>query len=322
MAMLLREDNLFHQQCPRDYLNAQAGTHGIDLTVVGSATALRQAMANAEVLVTNEIPPGSIAGSTRLMWIHAIAAGVEGIMVPEVMNSEVCVTNSAGTMAPEVAEHALALVLALTRRIDLSIKAQAEKRWASIRRDHPPIGLSDLTLAIIGYGNIGRAIGERARPFGLKVIGLRRHASPDDGVAEEIVGRDRLRDVLSRADIVVVALPIVEQTRALFGRAEFHAMKRRAVFINIGRGAVIDEAALAAALGAGDIAGAACDVFIEEPLPRASPLWTAPNFIVSPHLAGASEQVWIRVIDLIFENLERIRQGEQPLNKVDKASGY
>jgi phosphoglycerate dehydrogenase-like enzyme len=225
-------------------------------------------------------------------------------------------------MAPEVAEHALAMVLALTRRLDVSIREQCQSRWAEIRRDRPPIGLTGLTLGIVGYGHIGRAIAERARPFGLTVIGLRRGPSPPDGRADEILGIDDLPDVLRRADIIILALPLTEQTRGLFDRTRFQTMRTSAVFVNVGRGAVVDETALVDALKAGTIAGAASDVFAEEPLPPASPLWQAPNLVVSPHIAGASQDVWVRVIDLIFDNLERLRRGETPVNEVDKSSGY
>jgi phosphoglycerate dehydrogenase-like enzyme len=322
MAMLLRHDNLFLASCPRNYLEAKAAKHDVDLSVVGTPADLRRAISNADVMVANEIPPGSIGEAPNLTWIHAMAAGVEGVLVPEVQNSALCVTNSAGTMAPEVAEHTLALVLALTRRLDHAITAQLRREWAPIRREQPPLGLSGLTLGIAGYGRIGRAIAERARPFGLLVVGLRREPAPADDLSVETLGIGSFKDFLSRSDIVATALPSTSGTRQLFDAAAFRAMRRSAIFVNVGRGAVVNEAALAEALARGTIAGAASDVFAEEPLPASSPLWGAPNFIVSPHLGGASGQVWYRVIDLLFENLERIRRGETPINEIDKAAGY
>lgn len=322
MAMLLRDDNHFMQTCPRDYLDSKVAEHDVALTIAGTPAALRQAMAGADVLVANEIPPGSIAEAPRLAWIHAFAAGVEGVVVPEVRQSGICVTNSAGTMAPEVAEHTLALILALTRRLDRTIAAQLRREWAPLRVEHPPRGLSGLTLGIAGYGHIGRAIAERARPFGLSVIGLRSRAAPADDLSVETYAVGSLHAFLQRSDIVVAALPITPRTRGLFDAEAFRAMGAGSIFINVGRGAVMDEAALADALAAGTISAAASDVFSEEPLPAASPLWSAPNFIVSPHLGGASGQVWYRVIDLLFDNLERLRRGEPPANRVDTAAGY
>jgi phosphoglycerate dehydrogenase-like enzyme len=225
-------------------------------------------------------------------------------------------------MAPEVAEHALALTLALTRRIDRAVVARRDHEWAPIRRDHPPISLADLLVGIVGYGRIGRAIAVRARAFGARVIALRRQPAEPDEHAEQILGRDRLIELLSRADVVLSALPDVADARGTFGPRAFQVMKPTAYFVNVGRGAAVDEGALARALSDGLIAGAACDVFTTEPLPAGSPLWDAPNFIMSPHLAGGSQHVWRRVIDLLFTNVERWRHGTPLLNEVDKASGY
>ncbi|HVZ15370.1 MAG TPA: D-2-hydroxyacid dehydrogenase [Bauldia sp.] len=322
MAMLLRDDNVFHQQCPRSYLAGTAERHGVHLTVVGAPDALPGALADADIFVGSETPPDVLAMAPGLAWIHAIAAGVEKVMVPAIRDSNVRVTNSAGTMAPEVAEHALALTLALTRRIDRVVVAQRGHEWAPIRRDHPPISLGDLLVGIVGYGRIGRAIAARAGAFGARVIGLRRLPAEPDGHAEQILGRDGLVELLSRADVVMAALPDVPDAHGMFGARAFQVMKPTAYFINVGRGAVVDEIALARALGNGLIAGAACDVFREEPLPADSPLWDAPNFIMSPHLAGGSQHVWKRVIDLLFDNVERWRRGAPLLNEVDKASGY
>jgi phosphoglycerate dehydrogenase-like enzyme len=322
MVMLLRQDNLFQSSCPRNYLGRKATASNVALTVVRTAEELRDAMAEADAIASNEIPPGSLAKAPQVAWIHALAAGVEGVVAPEVRESDLCITNSAGTMAPEVAEHTLALILALTRRLDHAIAAQHRKEWAAIRREHPPVGLSGLTLGIAGYGRIGRAVAERARPFGLRVLGLRRKAAPVDELSVETLGIEAFEAFLERSDIVVSVLPITATTRGLFGAAAFRAMGARSLFVNVGRGAVMDEAALAEALISGTIAGAASDVFAEEPLPPSNPLWTAPNFIVSPHLGGASEQVWYRVIDLLFENVERLKRGQPPVNEVDKSAGY
>ncbi len=322
MAMLLRNDNVFHQQCPRAYLAESAECHGVHLAIVGTPDALPSVLADADIFVGSEAPPDVFATAPKLAWIHAIAAGVERILVPAIRDSSIRVTNSAGTMAPEVAEHALALILALTRRIDRAVVAQRDHEWAPIRRDYPPISLADLLIGIVGYGRIGRAIAVHARTFGARVIGLRRHPTGPDELAEQVLGREGLVELLSRADVVVAALPEVADARGIFDAGAFRAMKRTAYFVNVGRGGVVDEVALARALSDGLIAGAACDVFVEEPLPADSPLWDAPNFIVSPHLAGGSQHVWKRVIDLLFDNVERWRRGAPLLNEVDKASGF
>lgn len=316
MTMLLRDDEVFHQQCPRDYLLDVADRHSIRLTIVGTPEALGPALADAEVYVGSEAPPDGVPPT--LEWIHAISAGVEKLMVPAIRASSLRVTNSAGTMAAEVAEHVLALILAHTRRLDRSIAAQRRHLWAPLRRDHPPLTLKGLVVGIVGYGHIGRAVASHVMMLGATVIGMRRSPAEPDGVAEQILGRADLPRLLERADIVVAIMPGAADTRSMFDLDAFRTMKPTAYFVNVGRGIAVDEAALLRALSEGMISGAACDVFVDEPLPPESPLWEAPNLIVTPHLGGASQHVWTSIIDLLFDNVDRWRHGEPLLNEVDK----
>jgi phosphoglycerate dehydrogenase-like enzyme len=322
MVILLRKDNPFHGHCPRDYLAEQALAHGAELTVAEDIASLLAALPSAEVLVSNEMPVGALATAPDLAWIHAPSAGIEKLMIPDVIESRIRVTNSAGTMAPEVAEHALALVLAMTRRIAPSLEAQRARQWANLRRNNPPISLAGLTMGIAGYGHIGRELAVRARAFGMRVLGYRRAAAEPDALLDGVYGRERFTEFLGASDVIVSALPLTPATEGAFDLEAFRAMKRSAYFVNVGRGPVVDEAALRQALKEGLIAGAASDVFDIEPLPAGSPLWDTPNLVITPHVGGASQNVWYAMIDLVFRNLELFRRGEPLVNEVDKRLGY
>jgi len=323
-AALLRDSELFHRQCPRDYFARLARESGSHMTIVANDQELEDILPTLDILACNDVPREVFARTqpSRLKWIHVLAAGVEKVLVPEVAASSVTVTNSAGTMAAEVAEHALALILALTRRIDIAVCAQVDQRWARIREEHPPISLATLTVGIVGYGHIGQEIARRIKPFGTRIIGLRRSAAPPDSWADRIVGTDGLRELISESDVSVIALPQTRATKHLFSIDEFRAMKRSSYLVNIARGAIVDETALESALRNGEIAGAASDVFSTEPLAQSSRLWKVPNLLITPHVGGASQHVWFKIIDLFFHNLARFQQGETLVNIVDKKTGY
>ena len=323
-AVLLRDSELFHRQCPRDYLTRLARENGIHMTIVSNDQELEEILPTLDILACNDVPREVFARTqpSRLKWIHVLAAGVEKVLVPEVAASSVTVTNSAGTMAAEVAEHALALILALTRRIDIAVCAQVDQHWARIREEHPPISLAALTVGIVGYGHIGREIARRIKPFGTRIIGLCRSAAPPDLWADRIVGTDGFRELIAESDVSVIALPQTRATKHLFGKDEFRAMKRSSYLVNVARGAIVDETALENALRNGEIAGAASDVFATEPLAPNSRLWKVPGLLITPHVGGASQHVWFKIIDLFFHNLGRFRQGETLGNIVDKETGY
>ncbi len=322
IVMLLGQDNAFQQQCPRAYLEKKRLQHAVELEIVADLQQVREALRSADIFVGSEVPGDAIGRAMRLVWIHALSAGVERIMVPEVCASDIRVTNSAGTMVREVAEHAFALMLALTRRVDLAAQMQMRRRWANIRRDQPPISLNGLTLGIVGYGRIGKELAKLAKPFGMRVLGLRRLASEPDQWVDSILGSRQLPQLLANSDIVVVTLPLTPETEGLFSTEQFRAMRRHAYFINVARGAIVSEPALLWALRKRVIAGAANDVFVTEPLPPESELWDVPGLLMTPHLGGASQHVWFQVIDLFFDNLTRLREGKALRNLIDKRWGY
>jgi phosphoglycerate dehydrogenase-like enzyme len=277
----------------------------------------RALMERADVLFG--LPGDSAAGladavgrSRRLRWVQATAAGAgEQVRAAGLSREElnrVAVTSSAGVHAVPLAEFCLFGLLGFVKELPRLERDRAERRW-----DHRPVGeLHGLTLLVLGLGGIGREIERLARAFGMEVIGLRRR----DG------GRARLDELLPQADAVCVTLPLTDETRGLLDREAIGLMKPGAIFVNVGRGGVVDEDALAEALADGRLAGAALDVFAREPLPADSPLWTLPNVILSPHTAALSVHENERIAELFCDNLRRYLAGEPLRNRVDPEVFY
>ena len=258
-----------------------------------------------------------IPRAPRLRWIQSISAGVEDLAFPELRAHGVVLTNAAGVYDHGLAESVLGFLLAFSARILEDARLRAGD-WPSEK-----IALVRGTTAlIVGAGSIGTETGRLLRSAGVGVRGVARTARPADDVFESIVGPDRLQAELATADHVVNVLPITPATQRMFGAPEFAAMKPTAVFVNIGRGATVDEPALIHALEDGVIAGAALDVFEEEPLPAESPLWRMPNALISPHRAGDHEGWEGDVVALFVDNLRRFVSGESLRNVVDVELGY
>ncbi len=276
-------------------------------------------MEETEILVCqgHHFRPDLYRASSRLKWIHALTAGVENILTPEVKDSPVIVTHSAGIHAVPIAEHIMTFILSFVRRFNVYFRQQVQSRWNQIRLDE----LAGKTVGILGMGYVGRALAKRAKAFEMKVVALRRHPEKPDDV-DEVFPPEGLNQVLEAADFVVVCLPLTPETRGLLGEKEFRAMKKSAYLVNIARGQIVDEKALVRALQEGWIAGAGLDVFAEEPLPPESPLWRLENVIITPHQAGGTPYFNQRGINLFAENLKRFLQGEKLVNLVDKDLGY
>ncbi|MGQ9467788.1 MAG: D-2-hydroxyacid dehydrogenase [Anaerolineae bacterium] len=258
-----------------------------------------------------------LAHIPNLRWIHTISAGVDHLLFPELRDSDAILTNASGVFNIPIAETVMAYILAVVKRLPEFWAHQRERRWEKL----PLRELRDLTVGIIGLGDIGTEVARLCRAFGMRVLGLRRRSAPSD-VADEVLPPDRLQDLLARSDFVVIAVPLTAETRGMIGRAELAAMKPDAWLINISRGAIVDEEALIEALQAGRIGGACLDVFSQEPLPPESPLWDMPNVIITPHNSWSSPHIEEREIDLFLENLRRYVAGEPLLNVVDKQAGY
>lgn len=286
---------------------------------------LDEEIKDADIFCGFSLRPEQLASAHRLKWIHCLAAGVNQLMRDDVRRHPVVITNARHVHAVTMAEHTLGLILALARRFPSALRYQAEKHWAQqeVWNEEPhPMEINGRTLLVVGYGAIGQELAKRARACGMRVVGVKRDPARGAEHADRIVGAEELLAALAEADFVLLAVPLLPETERFFGPEHFAAMKKTAYFLNIGRGALVDEKALVAALQEKIIAGAAIDVAETEPLPSESPLWTAPNLFITPHLAGVSERLWHRHAALLLDNLERYFAGKELLNVVDKDRGY
>ncbi|HLI25674.1 MAG TPA: D-2-hydroxyacid dehydrogenase [Chloroflexota bacterium] len=255
----------------------------------------------------------------RLRWIHTMSAGVDAELVPEIVDSPVLVTRTRGLHHIPVSEWVLMQILAVSKRLPEFVRAQDARRWQPL---DVPASLEGRTLGIVGYGEIGQAIARRARGFGFRLVGLRRRPQPAPEL-DALYGPDGLERLLAEADYVVVVTPLTPATRGLIGAPQLRAMRPTAWLINVGRGPVVDEAALLQALREGWIAGAALDVFDQEPLPADHPLWGFPNVLLTPHNSGVRpHQFRAEIVDQFVANLRRYLAGEPLQHQVDKAAGY
>ena len=289
---------------------------------------------DADVFFGFGIGRDAFLASRRLRWIHSAAAGVGASLFPEMRKSEVLLTNSAGVYAEPMADHALGMILYFARAFDGAVAGSRVREW---RRDAiagpngPLRELSDAVVGIVGYGGIGRAVGRRAAALGMRVRATRRReptsrsgsadgAPPDSAL--EVMGPDGLDELLAESDYVVLTVPETSETAGLIGASELTRMRDSAVLINIARGRILDEEALADALRSGRLRGAGLDVFREEPLPPESPLWDLDNVLLTPHIGGTSPRFWERQTDLMVRNISHFLAGRPLENLVDKESGY
>jgi phosphoglycerate dehydrogenase-like enzyme len=280
----------------------------------------------AEVIFAISLRPEQFAATRKLRWIHTPTAAVHQFLFPEFVKSDVVITNSSEVHGPVVAEHVMALIFALARKIPQAALGQRKRVWAqgSIWSEGPrPREIAGATLGLIGVGSIGQNVAKKAAVLGMRVIATREH--PEKGRPEgvsTVVASSQLDALLAESDFVVIAAPLTPATRGLMNAACFAKMKADAYLINVSRGPQIDEAALVETLRNRRIAGAALDVFEQEPLPSDSPLWDLENLLITPHTAGLTEKLWQRHYDLFSENLRRYLAHESLLFTVDKHRGY
>ncbi|HYW65534.1 MAG TPA: D-2-hydroxyacid dehydrogenase [Candidatus Dormibacteraeota bacterium] len=288
-------------------------------------TRLAEELPDTDIFVGYSLRPEQLKDAKRLKWIHSTAAGVAQLMYPELRDSGVVVTNPRGIFAVPMAEHAIGLMLALARNIPDSVRQQDRAQWGQQTLWDLPQHLTELNgqvLLIIGFGSIGKELARRARAFDMRVWGVRRSGKEDSPLADRIMPAEELAAALPRADFVVLAAPETPETRHLIGPKEIALMKPGARLINVARGSLLDEAALLRALEEGKLGGAAIDVAASEPLPPESPLWKAPNLLITPHTSATSDRLWERETSLLMEQLERWFDGRELVNRVDFSRGY
>ncbi len=290
-------------------------------TEVEAASILPQ----ADIIYASDLKAEQFRAATKLKWIHVPFVGVNRLLnIKELVESEVVVTNGRGVIARSVADQVLAFILCFSRAMPQHWAAQGRGEWA-----HGPLrelGLIDelhgQTVGLIGYGEIGREIGRRAKAFGMRVIATRHNVKAEAHFLDEAFTTDQLPELLAQSDFVVVTAPLTPQTRGMLGAAELALMKPGAYLINIARGPLVREAELIEVLQKGQIAGAGLDVFEREPLSPDSPLWKLPNVIITPHTAGLFKRLLPRVVEFFCTNLDNYLKGEPLKNVVDKKRGY
>ena len=279
----------------------------------------------ADAAFTWKITPEMVAGAERLRWVHTSAVAVGTLPLSQLAARGIVVTNSRGIQSVAIAEHVIAMLLALSRQLPLAVRRQSTGTWAQNEMvgDFVPWLVEGRRMGIVGLGTIGQAVAVRAAALGMRVTGIRRR--PERGAppgVSEVLGPADLDRVLATSDVLVLAAPWTSATDRLLGQREMERLKRGAILINVARGQLVDEDALTSALAGGHLRAAALDVFAREPLSAASPLWSLPNVLITPHTSGFREDHWDAVIDLFSENLRRFEAGGPLLNVVDCDAGY
>lgn len=268
--------------------------------------------------------PELLSKATNLTWIHSPSAGVERLVsMPGLADRQSLVlTNAKGVHGPAIADHAMGMLLALTRQLVHYEHAQANGVWDREEPRRRPVALAGRTMLVVGIGGIGTEIARRGQGFGMHVIATRRSDTPTPDFVEHVGKPEELRSLVAKADVIAVCVPLTKETEKLFDASMFSAVKKGAYLINIARGKVIDTDAMIAALKDGTLAGAGLDVTDPEPLPSGHALWTTPNVLITPHVAAEGELTDQRWWALFKENVRRFGAGEPLLNCVDMKAGY
>lgn len=278
---------------------------------------LEASIGDIEVIFVFRPPRGVWSGAKRLRLIQTIGAGVDAVLPAPDLPPRVRITNARGVHGEQMSEHAMAMMLTFAKQLPQALANQRARRWQFFT----PGALAGKTCSILGIGTIGQAVAERAKQFGMRVIGTQRQPKPTRHT-DEILPPEQIQRALQQADYLVVILPKTPQTRNLLDAEVLANLHADAVLINISRGGIVDEAAVANMLNSGRLRGAALDVFEEEPLPEFSDLWTTPNLIITPHVAGLGADYLDRVLKIFADNLRRLEDGKPLTNEIDRARGY
>jgi phosphoglycerate dehydrogenase-like enzyme len=302
------------------------GTLGPDVHVMTSndATKVREYAPQADIIVNGTSSPpllsAAIPPATRARWIHSLWTGVDNVLCPEVMASSLPLTNGRGIFRRPLAEWTIGAMLYFAYRTRRMIRQQQAGVWEAFTTEE----IKGKTLGIVGYGGIGSTAAELARPFGMRIVALRRRPElfQKDALVDQSFAPAQLNELIAASDYILLAAPLTDETRGMIGAPQIAAMKPTAVLINVGRGAVVDEPALIQALENGTIRGAALDVFAVEPLPAGHPFYRMENVLLSPHTADHVQDFIHLAVESFLENLRRFRTNQPLLNLVDKHAGY
>lgn len=297
----------------------------ITVALVQDAKQRRAELSDTDVLFAVRFSPEDFQVARQLKWLHLSSAGATHVLFPELVESDVIVTNSRGLYDIPIAEHVLGMMIILARKLHEAYRFQLQGKWPrkEMFERYPTFSeLHGQTAGIIGLGSIGLAVAERVKALGMRVIANKRRVGTRPPCVDELLGPDGLPHLLQVSDFVVIAAPLTPETRGLIGERELRLMKPTAYIINVGRGAIIQEAVLIRALKEGWIAGAGLDVTEIEPPPPESELFGLPNVFLTPHYSGLRSHYWEHALAIFKSNLAKFLRGE-PLDKVvDKRSGY
>ena len=293
------------------------------LSGLNRQTALQHAD-KAHAVEISVLSPELLERAPNLVWVQAMSAGVERYLAlkPLVENDRIVLTNMRAVHGPAIADHAMAMLLQLTRNLRHYATSQNTRAWDEGNTPWPSTALAGKTMLVVGLGGIGSEIGQRAAGFGMNVIATRRSEAPRPEFVQRVGASADLLNMLPEADVIAICVPLTSETQGLFNEAVIRACKRGAIIINIARGKIIDTNALVSALKEGHLAGACLDVTDPEPLPAEHELWSMPNVVITPHVAADAELTMERHRALLYENIRRFGAGEPLLNVVDKKSGY
>jgi phosphoglycerate dehydrogenase-like enzyme len=286
-----------------------------------------------------KLTPALLAAARQLRWVQSPTASLEHYLFPELVEHPCVLTNMRGLFSDVIADHVFGYILCFARNFHTYIRRQIEARWEPVGGEHERpsflfgpgvecgldrthMHLGDATLGIIGLGAIGSEVARRGLAFGMRVVAVDPLQTAVPSEAVTLWRLDRLDDLLSSSDFVVICAPHTPRTAAMFGRAQMRRMKPAAYLINIGRGAIVSLDDLTAALNAGEIAGAGLDVYEIEPLPSGHPLWRMENVILTPHVAGYSPRIHERHLEVLLDNVQRVSRGDGLRNVVDKAQWF
>ncbi len=293
-----------------------------DVEIVAAPTAhdaLLRAVADADAYIGAPSRDVIVAGK-KLAWIQAPAAGVEHFRYPELLGSSIVVTNLKKVASPAIADHAMGMLLALTRQLNFFIATRPQESW--VRKRYDVLELQGMTAVIVGMGGIGTQVAQRAAASGMHIIGVDPQDISPAPYIQRLVYPDRLDSVLPLADVVFVCAPHTPASENMLGPKQFELMKQGAFFIAVSRGKLYNTPALIKALETKRLAGAGLDVTDPEPLPKGHPLWKFENVIITPHIATMSQNESERGLQIIKDNIARFAKGEPLRNVVDKQKGY
>jgi phosphoglycerate dehydrogenase-like enzyme len=297
----------------------QSAAPSVRIVAVAGRPQLLREIADADAVI-GAVRPEEFKAAKKLKWVHVGSAGVENALFPEIVESDVIVTNQKNVYGPQIADHAFAFLLALTRRLNVTIPTQVNEDWARGREGM--VELNGKTAVIIGAGGIGGNIAQRAKAFGMRVIAVDPRDLSASSTLDLVVPPDRLDSVLPQADVVFVAAPHTKKSEGMMGAKQFDLLKKGAYFVSVSRGKLTKTDALVKALDSGRLAGAGLDVTDPEPLPKGHALWKFKNVVITAHTAGGSDRLDERVRALLLENVKRFAAGEPLLNVVNKREGY